>query len=112
MCLTATNTCSSDIICNTISITSAVGVAESASGGENGVKIYPNPNSGVFTVEIYDLKSTVYDLRVYDVLNREIFNSHVVNRTSYIDLRGHPAGIYNLQVITDQGISNNKIIIE
>ena len=76
------------------------------------LEVYPNPSKGVFTVEIYDSRFTTYDLRVYDILGREIFNSYIVNRISYIDLSGHPAGIYHLQAITDMGIANINVIIE
>ncbi len=95
----------------------SIAVTETGIRGEFGAgslefRVYPNPSAsgGVLTVEIYD--GSDYDLRVYDVLGREIFKSQIVNRTSYIDLRGYPTGIYHLQLVSDKGIANMKVVIE
>ncbi|MFH1321078.1 MAG: PKD domain-containing protein [Bacteroidota bacterium] len=85
------------------------------------VQVYPNPGRGEFILEIYELRPPAggYKLRIYDVLGREIKRSNIVNLTSpagrqesKIDLFGYPAGIYNLQLITDRNIVNKKIVIE
>ena len=105
-----------------------VGIEPNLSGQElpYNVLIYPNPSKGIFTLEIYDSEIANYDLRIYDVLGREIIKStlssdrvalsndraKIVNRKSKIDLSDYSEGIYLLQIITDKGIVNRKVVIE
>jgi len=84
---------------------------------ENGVNIYPNPNSGEFTLSTNYEFNTNLRIVVYDVLGRITWsvgswNIAKGNNEIEIDMSDHPTGIYNLQLITYQGIINRKIIIE
>ena len=76
--------------------------------------IYPNPNKGVFILEIMNDEYRMMDLEcsIFDVLGREVHNSKIVNRKSKIDLSGYPGGVYDLKVVTDNGVVNGKIVIE
>ncbi|MBW8048924.1 MAG: PKD domain-containing protein [Cytophagales bacterium] len=81
------------------------------------VQVYPNPNRGVFTLSTNYEFNTNLRIVVYDVLGRVAWsvgseNIAMGNNEIEIDMSNHPAGIYHLQIITDKGISNTKIIIE
>ncbi len=91
-----------------------VGIKPNLSGQELpfNVLIYPNPNKGVFTIEIYDSEIKNYDLRIYDVLGRSIIKSKITESISKIDLSDYSEGIYLLQIITDKGIVNRKVVVE
>ena len=93
-----------------LSFTQPIGIEEGAI--LNSLNIYPNPNNGEFTVEIYDVRITNYELRVYNILGDEIIKFKIVNQKSNIDLSQYPKGIYNLQVVSDRVIFNKKVIIE
>ena len=115
VCFTVTNACGSANICNAISITSAIGMTENYL--ENRINVYPNPNNGEFTLSMNYEFNTNLRIVVYDVLGRVVWSDGNRdlprgNNEIEIDISDHPAGIYNLQVIMDQGISNRTIIIE
>ncbi|MFH1319383.1 MAG: leucine-rich repeat domain-containing protein [Bacteroidota bacterium] len=78
------------------------------------LRIYPNPNRGVFTLKIYDLRPPAggYDCIIYDILGQEIYKSEITDRQTEIDLSAYPQGIYNLLIITEKSIGNKRIIIE
>ncbi len=70
--------------------------------------IYPNPSkTGIFNIQNID-KNTKINL--FDLTGKEIY-SNILN-SNYIDLSFCPAGIYNLQIITEQDIVIKKIIIQ
>jgi len=75
-------------------------------------QVYPNPNRGVFILEIYDLRFTSYDLKVFDVLGREVLKSKIVNRKSEIDLSAYPKGMYYIRIISDKGQVLKKIVLQ
>lgn len=75
------------------------------------IKVYPNPNNGIFTIEIDEmLNEAQHVVSVYNVLGENIYNSEIKNRKSEIDLSKQPDGIYFAQLKTEQGIVSKKII--
>ncbi|MFH1320320.1 MAG: T9SS type A sorting domain-containing protein, partial [Bacteroidota bacterium] len=81
-----------------------------------GLQVYPNPNKGIFTIEMEEGRRMMTDgkwnIRFFNIFGQEVYKSAITNPQSSIDMSTHQAGIYNLQVITDKGIINKKIIIE
>ncbi|MCH8318174.1 MAG: GxxExxY protein, partial [Bacteroidetes bacterium] len=117
----------SDGGCSINDTTSAIVVVEICSGiSEFEVQslmfqVYPNPSRGVFLLTIYDLRIANVRIAVYDILGRMAWSTgsrNLVpinigsNNEIEIDMSNHPAGIYHLQLVTGEGISNKKIIIE
>jgi hypothetical protein len=63
--------------------------------------VYPNPTTGVFTIEC---KSTNLDgccFRIYDIFGRLLISNSLTKENNTIDLSSQPAGIYFLQLIED-----------
>ena len=82
---------------------------------EDNVKVYPNPNDGVFNI-VFNLKSKEnVRIKIFNMqgqlLSHEYTNkiSGIINKR--IDLSGYNGGIYHLQVITDNNTVNKKIVI-
>lgn len=81
-------------------------------------KVYPNPNRGVFTVEVERVKG-IGEIKVFDVLGRVVYKTQAPSvknqdpRVEFqIDLSGQPAGVYNVQ-LSDEGILvNKKVVVE
>ncbi|MFH1321231.1 MAG: T9SS type A sorting domain-containing protein [Bacteroidota bacterium] len=116
----------------TVTVSEQVGVDELSASwrADFGLRIYPNPGRGVFTVEcqIDDAcpvgkndriggKWEMSKLRIYDVLGRVIWSVgswqlSAGNNKIEIDLSRLPAGVYHLQVITDKILVNRKVVIE
>jgi len=85
----------------------------------NQLKVYPNPSKGVFTLSTNYEFNPEYSGRiaVYDVLGQVVWSAGSKNLTRgnneiKLDMRELRAGIYQLQVITDKGTINKKIVIE
>ncbi len=75
---------------------------------DNDVKVYPNPTDGHFNISLSAGEATVI---VNNVLGDKVYQTVVHNAQSEIDLSAQPNGIYFLQIITEQGTTNKKIII-
>ena len=85
----------------------------------NQLKVYPNPSNGVFTLSTNYEFNPEYSGRiaVYDVLGQLVWSAGSKNLTRgnneiEIDMRELRAGIYQLQVTTDKGTFNKKIVVE
>ncbi len=59
----------------------------------DGIKVYPNPSSGIYYIES---PVTISDLMIYDLMGRRIYNN--TNNLNVLDLSGQPEGIYLLQI--------------
>lgn len=69
-----------------------------------GVKIWPNPASERLNIEAEGLLGA----RLFDAAGHEISTLHA--HTSQMVLDGIPAGVYFLQVVTENGMSVGKIV--
>lgn len=65
-------------------------------------KVYPNPTTGMLTVEADGLQS----VEVFDALGRMVAET----TDSSVDLSAHPAGIYTVRINTAAGTSMKKIM--
>ena len=101
---------------DTVSLDVNIGVSGmNKSGSSPGtVHIYPNPNKGIFTLEVSNFNLAGGDciLLISDVLGREILSSPVRNATSIIDISSYPAGFYELQVASGETSYFNKVLIK
>lgn len=78
------------------------------------IKIYPNPSSGVFNVEITEIQNKVYRFKVFNIIGEliyatEIHGSAIVNQQ--IDISQKAKGMYFLSVESENGIVLSKRII-
>ena len=78
--------------------------------------VYPNPNSGAFTISIASPVENTYSIRITNNLGRKIFeirdipvNNGVFEKP--IDLRPVPSGIYLIEIISKNSKIVRKIII-
>lgn len=74
----------------------------------SGIRIYPNPSAGFFTIEgsFRTIKITVFD-----AFGKKIYDDKEIPIPSGIDLSNHPAGIYILRIESDKSISFEKLMI-
>ncbi|MHB8259923.1 MAG: T9SS type A sorting domain-containing protein [Bacteroidia bacterium] len=70
--------------------------------------IYPNPNNGSFVIETN--AATKQTVQVYDV-NGKIVLSQTINGKSTIDASSLSEGMYNINIISNEGIVNKRLII-
>ncbi|TAL65055.1 MAG: PKD domain-containing protein, partial [Bacteroidetes bacterium] len=81
-----------------------------------GVKIYPNPTPGLFTIEMDnpifgELKIDIFNQGGKEILNIK-FEKTTEHFSSQINLKGQAKGVYIISLQINGQISNKKIIIE
>jgi len=84
-----------------------VGISE-FSAENNSIQIAPNPTSGELRITNYQLRVT--GVEVYDVYGRNLLSSTANHTPQTLDISHLPAGVYFVQVITDEGIITKKVV--
>ncbi len=83
----------------------------------NGVSIYPNPSTGIFTLSFLGARNLApATIEIYNVFGEEVFYSNYpryINHYS-LDISNHPNGVYLYRVINADGTSlgSGKLIIQ
>jgi hypothetical protein len=79
------------------------------------IEIYPNPNNGIFKLQISNFESDV-EIRIMNVHGQVIRKEELmITSSSYIkaiDLSGLPKGIYFIQFKSNNFIKTKKLILE
>lgn len=75
------------------------------------VSIYPNPNSGIFYVEIADKDGNTL-MEVYDIMGKKIASRVVVTNKTEIDISTKPKGIYLVKVANGNTVVTQKIVVQ
>ena len=90
------------------------GIDENA--GATGVSIYPNPNTGSFTVSIAGNTQESIEIDVFNVLGEDVFKSKAENvngaYSKEITLSTIAKGIYTVRIKTGSKLYHKKIIVE
>jgi len=76
------------------------------------IKIYPNPNNGLFTLELNNRTNDEYTVEVYDVIGKIVYKSNITENVSSIDLTHMNAGLYYVSVNNGDEKNITKIIIQ
>jgi len=73
----------------------------------NYVSVSPNPSNGIFNLDTPFANGTV---KVYSSLGAEIADYELNSNNTVIDLSNQASGIYLIQVISEKGISELKVV--
>jgi ELWxxDGT repeat protein len=74
---------------------------------------FPNPSSGQFYIEIPNLRTDIYRAIVYNLEGKQISHRSILNGDLLkIEMRGVPAGIYQVLVESDGMIYSSKIVLQ
>jgi hypothetical protein len=95
--------------CDSAAITA--GISSSKTIGQ--VNLYPNPNTGTFTIALQNVNESA-QVEVYNVLGEEIYQSKLNFSNTTVNLGGQPNGIYLYRAVKQTGelIGSGKLIIE
>ena len=78
---------------------------------ENDLTVYPNPTKGIFSINLKGENS--YKLTVRNIVGQIIYKDYVPGGDiKNINLSNHKSGVYLLELDTDNGIINKKLIIQ
>ncbi len=84
-------------------------VSSTEEAAEDVPDVFPNPVSNIINIEYKDINSGV--LSIYDLSGRSIFNKIIKNNIDRIVVEDWPAGVYWLQVESERGNYQEKIIV-
>jgi hypothetical protein len=75
------------------------------------VDVFPNPNSGIFTIEVYNYKP--YSIEIINSLGAQLYKVEHLN-TSKINLNqtGLPSGVYYIRILHGNEIVFKKLVIQ
>jgi len=79
---------------------------------QGSISIYPNPSSGLFTMQINSqwlMSNSQID--IYNVLGEKVWHSEIYNQQSQIDLSSQSKGIYFIKVQSGNNVYTKKVII-
>ena len=81
-----------------------------------GLKIYPNPTPGLFTIE---MDNQIFGELLINIITQEgkkiikiKFEKTTLHFSSQIDLSGQPKGMYLINLLIDKYLANRKLIVE
>jgi PKD repeat protein len=90
----------------TLTVLPCVGLSENNLSG--GLKLFPNPNSGVFTFETPE----ACEIKILNSLGQEVFKTTLTPGSSEINISNQTKGIYLLEWSTKESKGQFKIVFE
>jgi hypothetical protein len=107
------STCTSS---DTISIVYSTCAGVNTLSDNVSLTIYPNPNKGVFTLnvnttDVKELTIKVMNLQGQTVYSKNNFDN-ITNVNEQIDLSNNAKGIYFINVTSDKGVKTHKVIVQ
>ncbi len=84
-----------------------------------GLKVYPNPNNGIFTIAFShpaDIAGSQTTIEIYNVLGQQVYSATLnqVQGDNLIDLCKQPNGVYLYRVLSENGelAGQGKVVVE
>ena len=78
-------------------------------------KIFPNPNEGLFTLEVSEFDGDGLTFEIYNSLGQKVAsqNLELIDGNQFpVDLRKYPSGGYTAKLISDNTTDSKSLIIE
>jgi ELWxxDGT repeat protein len=73
------------------------------------ISIYPNPGTGIYNIKS-EKEFADYSMKIYNPQGQLIYESY--QQVEEIDLSNQPKGVYFLQIKSQEGIINKKLILQ
>jgi hypothetical protein len=90
-----------------IGVDACTGITET---GNEIVRVYPNPTSGAFVIELNDQSQK--SIVVTDMMGRVVENTVSSSEKVNIDINNRASGIYYVKVVSGDNVSVIKIVKE
>lgn len=79
---------------------------------ESELKIYPNPNNGLFNLHLNEITLNEKIILIYNGLNELIYEINLLQQDVEIDLSDHAAGVYLIKLITDNSLKSYPVVVQ
>ncbi|PCJ00860.1 MAG: hypothetical protein COB15_01950 [Flavobacteriales bacterium] len=80
------------------------------------LEAYPNPNSGVFTLNVNTTNIKELNIQVMNAQGQVVYTKNnfknIANVNEQIDLSNNAKGIYFINVTSDKGVKTHKVIVQ
>jgi len=74
------------------------------------VKIYPNPSTGIFNINMSGISNPI-EIKVTNSQGQLIYNAQL-NGSQQLDLSGQPNGVYFLRLISKESVRLEKLVVK
>jgi hypothetical protein len=82
----------------------------------NNLDVYPNPSRDIFNVNFTSEDVQNLDVRIINVVGEVVYTENLVEfvgeYTKQVDLATYTKGVYFLEITTDNGVINKKLILQ
>ena len=82
----------------------------------NNLDVYPNPSIDIFNVTFTSEDVQNLEVRIINVIGEVVYtenlNKFVGQYTKQVDLATYTKGVYFLEITTDNGVINKKLILQ
>jgi len=80
------------------------------------IEIYPNPNNGVFTLNLKNTSEPNIHVEILDIVGKRIHSQSInvnnTNNSTEIDLSNLSSGVYTVVVLSNNGRTSKRFVIE
>ncbi|MBS0009843.1 MAG: T9SS type A sorting domain-containing protein, partial [Bacteroidales bacterium] len=87
-----------------VRLVSTTGIEDS--GRDKRVRVYPNPNTGYFTLAGEGMRK----IEIFDCHGRMVFDSVINDPVYHIDISSEPRGVYLIKIFLPENVISRKII--
>ena len=96
--------------------TQPTSIRESVPSVVENLNVYPNPSRGIFNIEFYSQDIQNIEIRILDLLGEVIYQNTLSDFHGdfhyKLDLSNYPKSIYMVEISTDKGVINKKLILQ
>ena len=82
----------------------------------NNLDVYPNPSRDVFNVSFTSEDVQNLEVRIINVIGEVVYTENLIEfvgkYTKQVDLAAYAKGVYFLEITTDNGVINKKLILQ
>jgi hypothetical protein len=108
--ITATDTAGAGVSTNFKIIVNNPVLVEQVNGKHGGVRIFPNPTSGMINISLDESAGKMTTVEIRNPAGKLVMIKSFENKMG-IDLTGKPNGIYILKLINDQAMNVRKVVL-
>jgi len=93
-----------------VTFTNCIGIVEFNSN--QSIKVYPNPNSGIATIEVHGFGTDTY-LSIYSLQGQSVYTAQISGESTVpVDLSNLPKGVYVIRINNGNNSIISKMIIQ
>lgn len=89
-----------------------VSKAEETVISDYSINIFPNPTTGMVTLDMKGSGGIVKNIQVFDVLGRRVLTASVTEEQKEFNLSEFTKGIYTIRVETDEKVHTQKVVLK